>query len=289
MKEFPINIPLKGLSPKEGVPGADLMIGLRPTKSGLESVQAPYLLAPLSASWPFPQIFDLVDYTIVATVDGLYQRDGIQILTGLPNMGYPWDFTIIGDFIIGTNNNIVVKGRGYDLEVDEELLIPAGRSICNVGGQLVIAGPWMYGEHQSKNIAWSQVGRADFTIDEGNMAGNRYAECGEVLRVVRHFRSTLAGLKYGFLVFGREGVSSFSVEDHPIIYAQKKLSGIGVHSQLAVTGTDMRAFFVGTNYKLYAIEDAKIVEVGFEREFRLAGSEIALSYDKDKNQVWAGF
>lgn len=289
MQEFPVNLKLAGLSPNPGDPGAEVLLGMRPHKGGYESVLAPRLLVALAASWPFPQIFKLLDYTIVATVDSFYDVAGNLILGPVATAGYPWSAAIAGDFIIFTNNKVVVSGRGLDLSIDTTGLVPAGRSICEVGAQFVIGAPWAYAANHTKAVIWSRVGVADFTIDEDNISALRFAGCGDVLAVKPYIRPTISGIRRGFIAYGTEGVTAFDVESAPAGYSQVQLSDVGIYSQLAVAGTLRTHFFVGTNRRLYAISEGKLEELGFERQFRLAGGEISLSFNRERNELWAGF
>ena len=289
MKEFPIQIKLQGLRPDTGEPGAEMLIGLRTLKDGYEGILAPRLITPLEASWPFPQLLRLDTYEIVALPDALYQLDGTVILSGIPNAGYPWSGAIVGDFILLTNNKVVVTGRGYDLAMDTTYLIPAGRCVCECGGQFVIGAPWMYGEHHPKSVAWGGVGSADFTIEEDNVAGLRFAGVGEVLALKKQTFTTIAGLQISFLVFGTKGVASFVAEDHPIVYKQRLLSSVGIYSSLAVAGDETKAIYLGTNKKLYAVADNKVQALGFEKYFAGVGSEVVFSFDHEQDELWVGF
>lgn len=289
MREFPIELKLLGLSPGVGEPGAEFLVGLRPHKDGYEGLLAPRLITALAGTWPFPQLLKLNDYNIVATADTLYSIEGDVLLSGISSAGYPWSGAIVGDYIILTNNKVVVAGRGYTLEVDTTALVPVGRCICSIGGQYIIGAPWMYGEQHPKAVAWSRVGVADFTIEEGNVAGLRFAEVGDVLAVKPQVFTTMTGLQRGFFAFGTAGVASFIFEGHPIVYKQKLLTEVGIYSQLAAAGTDERVFYIGTDRRLYVISDRKVKGIGFEKEFRIIGSDAVLSYDHEKDELWAGF
>jgi hypothetical protein len=288
MKDFPVEIKLQGLRPNAGEPGAEVLIGLRTLKDGYEGLLAPRLTVALSTNWPFPQMLRIGEYTIVATPDALYQVDGTVILSGIDNAGYPWSGSVVGDFIILTNNKVVVSGRAYALTVDTSGLTPAGRCVCECGGQFIIGAPWIYGEHHPKSVAWGGIGHADFTIEEDNLAGIRFAEVGNILAMMPQTFTTLSGLQRGFLVFGSAGVASFVGEDHPVVYKQKVLSEVGVHSQLAVSGVESKAFYLGTDRKVYVVADRKVQALGFDSYFWGAGSEVVFAYDHTQDELWVG-
>jgi len=289
MKEFPVEIKLQGLRPNVGESGAEMLIGLRTLKDGYEGLLAPRLLTALEATWPFPQMLRIGEYRIVALPDALYQVDGTLILSDIPSAGYPWSGAVVGDFLLLTNNKVVVCGRGYELALEAYGLTPAGRCVCECGGQFIIGAPWMYGEHHPKSVAWGGIGHVDFTIEEDNLAGIRFAGVGDILNIIPQVFQVLTGMQKGFLVFGTAGVASFVDEDHPIVYKQKILTDIGVYSQLASVGTPAMSFYLGTDKKLYAIADRKIQALGFEKEFAGVGDEVVFSYDHTQDELWVGF
>ena len=291
MQDYPIQIPLGGLAVKEDGPGTLQSINLRPYGKGLRSILAPKALYDLQAEWPFPQLLRLGGNVFATTKDAIYRVNSglLQPLLGdIPNAGYPWSGAIVGDYLVFVNNKVVVTGRST-LAIDTSGKIPTGIAICTVAGsQLVIAAPWAYGEWHYHSVIWSRVGSVDFIVDKSNVSAVRHAQCGQVLSVKPFYKKTLTGLKFSFMAFGTDGVSSFMAADLPAVFSTKKISDVGIYSQLAVSGEDDLIYYVGTNGVLFSATDGDIKEVGYKRSFGAARGELVLSYNALDKELWVG-
>jgi hypothetical protein len=288
MKDIPVQIKLGGLSPDED-DGAIQAINVKLYNNQLRSVLAPYFFIDLVCEWPFPQLFKLNDLVFVATQDKIYKLSDNVLelcLSDIPNAGYPWDAAAIGDYYIFMNNKVVVGGDRNGLAIRPD--IPVGISICNVGDQLIIGAPWAYGAWNNQAVIWGKVGSTDFTIDRSNVAALRFADCGTVLRLVYQEKKTMTGLKPGFVVFGTEGVTSFLVDDAPIVFSKKNISRTGIRTQLAVTNTPDGAMYIGEDGSINSVADSAVKQIGYGHLFRVAQGEVVLNYDDVYNDLYIG-
>jgi len=316
--EYPIEFDLTtGLAPYEDSPkGLLRCLNMLPKHGNLTMVDAPsYVATVTGAKWPFPQVFrnKSIMETYLCTETAIYlvsYLDGVYsgltaLLTGIPSAGYPWGFAQIGEFLVFTNNKSVVYAEAEQLAVASHRLryrqftnlqvqtsgnIPIARDICEVNGQLVVAGPWMYGEHMPKAVAWSRVGSADFRLDQDNIAGNRLInDCGTILRVVPFGPS--------FIAYGTHGVARFTIADHPEMYTHKKIHSVGLYSQLAVDGDQEIHVFVGTDMNIYSVSvnensltpTPETKKVGFDYHLNTTRGEIVVTHNPDEKEFYACF
>jgi len=293
MQDFPIQVNITGgLAPRKEAEGLVTSINLRALGKGLESVLAPKSLYTLAGvAWPFPQVFRLAVQTFVCLEDTILRVDGgylTPVVTNIPNAGYPWGAAEVGGYKVFTNNKVVVAG-GASLVLDTEHKIPAGLDICATPGQFIIAAPWAYGTWQTETVMWSKIGSADFTIDRSNIAAERYAGVGTVMRVLPFMKKTLSGLHYGFAAYGTEGVATYLTAAHPAIFSQMKSYPVGMHSSRAVAGTEQEQFFVDKNFNLCQLKDGEVKVLGYQQHLKGVRGEIVLSYDAFNKELWVAF
>ena len=98
----------------------------------------------LDCTFPFPQIFRLVGFTLVCTSTTIYRLDN-GVLTSLISVaaGTTWSLADFGAYIIMTNGRALVK---YDFASGTwgeyvECAIPNCVCLCAFKGQLFVGGP----------------------------------------------------------------------------------------------------------------------------------------------------
>lgn len=95
--------------------------------------------------FPYPQIFELLQVTLVCTEDTIYTYDGstlTSVVSGLA-AGHPWSVADFGAFIVLVNGKQVVYRLGDSKvwTVVDNYGIKSGTSVCNLNGQLIVTAP----------------------------------------------------------------------------------------------------------------------------------------------------
>lgn len=104
-------------------------------------------VSSLSASYPFPQIFELITKEIiVCTEDKIYEYDqsGDSFTLKLTvSEGGRWSLADYHQFIVLYNGRDIVTRDGISgtWSAYTDCLIPYGICVCNLNGQLIVGGP----------------------------------------------------------------------------------------------------------------------------------------------------
>jgi hypothetical protein len=213
------------------------------------------------------------------------------MLDNIPTRNYPWGAAVVGQFPVWTNNYVVVHPNEmsslvsrqtnllYDSLALQTVSVPAGRDICNFNSQFIVAAPWIYGKWHPEHVIWAIPGTIDFGLDSDKSSGLRYVQgCGQIIRVV--------DTEDGFIAYGTEGISKFTMAEYPASFKHEKISDVGLYSQLAVAKGVGFHMYVGADLKLYSLTNT-IKELGYDYIFENALGEISLHYDTKEGLVYA--
>jgi hypothetical protein len=103
-------------------------------------------------------------------------------------------------------------------------------------------------------IKWSEIGSLDFTITQGNVAGEMpLAWKGPIYAVIKMGKS--------IAVYGENGISTlFPVQNN---WGMKTINKTGVLCKTAVWGSEEEHFFIDNNYNLFKNSDQGISLLGY--------------------------
>jgi len=125
-------------------------------------------------------------------------------------------------------------------------------------------------------VKWSNIGSLDFTIGRDNVAGERPMPWKGRALVVRKLNKSV-------VVYGENGISVLTPDSYR--WGHAKLAGIGLHSRLAICGTDQVHFFVDTKNRLCKLSD-KMEILGYDEFIGALSNSLVLSYDEHLQRVF---
>lgn len=299
----------KGLSPDIALPTNSPFLyqalGFREGRAGIE----PYIVKanPLPStldlhySWPFPQYITGEKYNFLVVRDPIDQGDKVysisddhQTVTFVFSIdqltfgqGWIMDVADFGEYVIMTNGVVMiywnVAGSSWNVQTSIPT-IPLLGTMCNLNGQLVggnLRSSWH--DCDSTFYAWSKIGSADFSIDEGNEAGYRRCPYGGDVLHVRKLGGSVVG-------YSAKGISFLKPVGQPVTtLACFGLLDIGLLNRGAVNGDDRRQVFVGEDYILREVTEQGIQELGFKWLMEsLSAEDIIINYDPANKDFYIG-
>lgn len=99
----------------------------------------------MGAAWPFPQVFQLKSFIMVALQDSLFSWSpavGFELLIGALPIGSTWTVADYWPYIVATNGAVMVtrdpNSATWSIYTGTD--IPACRCLTDVNGQLFIGG-----------------------------------------------------------------------------------------------------------------------------------------------------
>lgn len=235
---------------------------------------------PQEILWPFPQYFVLSCCTVMMTKTQLYEVGADwtpHLKLTLPESDY-FTFADFGLYIVGSCSNGTVFRRTAEGVWELAPDLPEMTYVTNFRGQLVGA--------QGRKVIWSAIGRADFTLNHTNEAGNFVAPWNCDVTAICPIGDVL-------MVFGELGVLELKpVTDPAPTFAIAEVADFGLANPKAVCGGGELVLFLDNSGTLHGV-DAKSdqtatvirtrlrpVELGYREFFELFDLEKAsITYD----------
>ncbi len=145
-----------------------------------------------------------------------------------------------------------------------------GFSVCEAG-----INADFYVNFQRNFVAWSKIGRLDFTIDRTNEAGTRPLDW-------KGFVYSVKKLGNRVIAYGENGVSILNPAG--TAYGLSTIYRVGLKSKNAVAGTENVHWFVDKGGQLWELsEELKKLDYS---EYLSTMGDITLSYDKFNNALY---
>jgi len=258
---------------------------LRSSEFGLKPIE--YMVYPFDDifAWPFPQLFLLREFRLMATETAVYECDEdwnpTLVISGLET-GDIWQVADFGKFLLLTNGSQLVQRNGATgawSSFVSTTSLPSMKTVCNFRGQIIGGNITGWEDCDQNYVAWSDIGSAEFYPGLRNEAG--YASMswnGSVLRV----------LELGDLVavYGENGISLLKPSSQYMGIKELDLPGIPVAG--AVGGSNRSHVFVDYSGALWLMgPDGKPKKLGY-REFisEMDAGEIVISYNRQQNEFY---
>lgn len=155
MREFPFKFDeglKKGLRPNLYVPRDSQWLvqafGLIPEDDLLQTI--PQLTDAINAtgeSYPYPQIFKLINFILVCGKRAIYEydidEDSLNLVFVASSAGATWSYADLHDYILLTNGSVLIE-RDPVTGIYREPIdcgVPHCLCICDLNGQIVLGGP----------------------------------------------------------------------------------------------------------------------------------------------------
>jgi len=129
---------------------------------------------------------------------------------------------------------------------------------------------------KSNWFKWSNIGQLDFTIDKGNVSGERPLDWkGNVYAVKK--------LGNKAVVYGENGVSF--VIPSGTTYGLNTIYRIGLKSKNAVAGDESKHFFIDKGGQLWKIGES-LEKIDYSEYLSLMSNNLVMSYDAQENLLY---
>ena len=126
-------------------------------------------------------------------------------------------------------------------------------------------------------VAWSKIGKLDFTIDKTNVAGKRPVDWnGCVYEVLLLYKSAV--------IYGENGVSVMTPVEKAM--GMETIHRIGVLNKLSVAGSKFEHYFIDKEYKLYKLTKEAGLELLDYSEYLELLTDPKLSLDVSKRLLY---
>ena len=258
---------------------------LRSHEFGLRPIEA--MVNPISEvfNFPFPQLFLLREFRLMATETAIYECDESWNATMMIGSLVPdemWQVADFGKHLLMTNGSQMVQRNGATgawTTFASTSSIPAMATVCDFRGQAVGGNISGWEDCDVNYVAWSDIGSLEFYPGLRNEAG--YAPMswnGAVLRVLP--------LGDFVAVYGENGVSLLKPAKQYMAIKDLDLPGIPVAS--AVGGSTRGHLLVDYGGDLWLISaKGEPKKLGYS-EFMLGmdASKIVISYNRQQNEYY---
>lgn len=201
--------------------GLEDCFGILPSKGKLLSAQN--VLNPRAAvcGFPFPQLFCGSSICWLTEESVLRLDNNFDLLsTRAVASGATWHVIDFGHYVLFTNGkNIVELNDIGQLALNTDL--PRFSTGCNFNGQLFVGGFFApFNGFGLGAIAWSKIGRLDFSLDKSNSAGLvNLGTNAEVLKILALDSFVVVGTTRGVHKF-------FPTSEHVVGFGRKDLDNI---------------------------------------------------------------
>lgn len=252
-------------------------------------------------NWPYPKIF-VTDYLILAVaIDGtdlkLYElTNSTNVWTATEKVTLGTTANIInvdvagfGTYCLTTVNFGATKtifqrtpSTGSWASVDVTT-IPAGSSICNFNGQLIVGSPYSTGAPWSSlpkcSIAWGDIGSTVMDPEDDVVAGFRHVPFDEngnntVVKVLP--------LGNRCMVYGNAGVGAGQmtmVDKYPAM-SFVEMSRVGAAHNYHVAGGLNKHLYLGRNNELMLVTSEGVRTLGYKNSMdELTIDDVVISYE----------
>lgn len=311
----------KGLSPGREIPsGTDYLWVAKGFRVGRFELEG-YVVCnddPLTGlvdmlySWPFPQFIQGERYNFLVIRDSVVNNeDKIYVVTDDYTVTHIFDCDELtfgesqlmevadfGEYAIMTNRAVMIYWSVPLTdwhEIRSSATIPMMGTMCNFKGQIVggnVRGVWnvvtgVYDAWHDCNetfYIWSKIGSADFTPDQGNLAGYRRDPYGGEVYHTRRLGDVVIG-------YSNKGITKLTpVSDPAPTFKFDELEGVGLINKGAVDGDLNRQVYVGADLILREITREGIKELGYFQYMHSieGGEDIIVKYDKRLKDFYIG-
>jgi len=322
MREYEIIIDeafKKGLSPERNIPVNSGYLwsafGFRIGRDGIEGYDHS-TNNPLSGSvdmlysWPFPQWvsgerynFLVIRDSVVNMEDKVYVVTDDYVVTHIFNCdqvtfgtGTLMEVADFGEYAVMVNGVVMIywdAALGDWHEIRSSATFPMMRTVCNFKGMIVggnVIGVWNGGtltydawhDCDDKFYCWSNIGQADFTPGQDNVAGYRRDPYGGVVYHTRRLGDSVIG-------YSSKGVVRMDhVSDPAPTFRFTELDDVGLLNQGAMDGNLQRQVYLGKDYVLREVTSEGVKELGYYQYMdNLEGdSDIIINYDKARKDFY---
>ncbi|MCK4330875.1 hypothetical protein KAX02_13675 [candidate division WOR-3 bacterium] len=128
---------------------------------------------------------------------------------------------------------------------------------------------------KSNLIRWSDIGHLDFTINRGNVAGERRVDWAGWIYAIKKLRDKV-------VVYGENGVSILTPSGNA--YGLNTIYRIGLKSKQAVTGNDTVHYFIDNEGQLFSLDDS-LHKLDYSEYLSIMSSPV-MSYDAENDLVY---
>jgi len=171
-------------------------------------------------------------------------------------------------------NQVFVDSNG-DCSLESEVILPKALSSCDLNGQAIVGGlDGTWNNLDSTFVAWSKIGKVDFTVDKSNEAGFHNPDIGVVKSVLQ--------LAKDFVALGESGAAIYS----PVVqtFGYRKIPCTGISSTLCATSNRTELYFVDKLGDLYNVEANRgFTNLGYRWLFK--GKSIKLHWAESENEL----
>lgn len=171
--------------------------------------------------------------------------------------------TLGGDYFTGTPATVTFSGTG-SWAVPFVVTSTTGNILFRGTGGLAIV------PSGKSFVKWSKIGKADFTIDESNEAGERPMDWNGSVWDVRKLGNKV-------VAYGENGVSLLI--PNGVVIGLQTIHRIGLKGKRAVAGTDSMHFFVDNLGQLWKLTDG-LKMLDYSEFLASTTTDLSLFYDK---------
>lgn len=282
MREFEAHITefgSAGLQRENRVRGSNELLRLEnliPFRGKVVPVNEWESIAPVT-TWPWPQLIRARGENLLATPTRLYKENG-NILTDVVS-NHHFHVADYETYAVMTNGQHTLEWRPSGVISIDPPHIPSCRCLCDFKGQLVLGGTAGFLSLGEDSVAWSKIGRVDFTLDHTNEAGARPVPFAGKVLFVKRLGNTV-------MVYGEKGVVSlFPVKEPVVSFGMQEVLPFGV---VAVGGTESVHYFVSAKGELWRLSTEGAPEkLGYQKYLApLLGGPITINMALLDQEVW---
>lgn len=277
---------------KRNIPGLIEAYNCKITKGGIDEyveITNPFTGLP-ACTWPFPQVFKLIDGIYVATETAIYKADSSYVcnavLTGIP-AGDIWQVADFMVYQIWSNGvaTVIRDGETGNFSI-YPMTHPIG-TLLNYNGQLIAAN---LGDDKENWVAWGNIGKVYLdkllnNEDRSNTSGMMpMGFHGEIL--------TAKKLGDKIMLYGAEGISAIksgSVRPYKTMseFGREDLFPFGIAGKGCVAGDDDLHVFIDNFGYFNAIDKTgKHNRLGYSNYIANLTNEIVINFDKLKEEYY---
>lgn len=253
------------------------------------AITNPFLGLP-ACTWPYPQVFNLIDGIYIATETAIYKANSSYVcyamITNLP-AGNLWEVADFMKYQVWTNGVVVVVKDAETGIFAQYGMTHTIESLCNYRGQLIAAN---LGDDKENWVAWSNIGKVYldkllYNEDRTNTSGYMPMPFrGDIYRAIP--------LGEKIMLYGARGISAIvpgSVKPYKTMpqYGREDIFDFGIAGKGCVAGDDKLHIFIDNYGYIHAIDKAgNHNKLGYNNYIANLENEIVITYDKLKGEYY---